>query len=236
MNDHLNFVNEIGRVRLATGGAERLPLEVRFEIAGRLRWLRAELPRLDEVLGVTYPPITVYPVCWILEVPSGPVHAGARPVRREAGSWYLGVEVSAASLLAFSDEICRGLLAHEFRHYVHQTLLIHDAVSSGKRSLTRGEMREPQTFTEYRRLEPETQVPEHWLGEELAALARRAEHHTDPEVMSGLARLRTEWLDRGYPAERINRNYQTDGYIVLDTSVVERAAEEERRTTEDTRR
>lgn len=233
--NYLDFVNEVGRVRIATAGRERLPLEVRFEIAGRVAWLRGELQRLDKVLGLTYPPITVYPVCWILEVPSGPVHAGVRPVRRQADSWYLGVDVSAASLLAFPDAILRGILAHEFRHYVHDTLMIHEAVLSGNSSLTTVG-REPQTFDEYRRLEPERQVPEHWLGEELAALARRAERSTDPEVISGLASLKTEWLERGYPAEVFDRKYQTSGYIVLDTTAVAWAAEHERRTTEDTRR
>ena len=235
MIDPLNLVNEVGRVRLAADGAERLSLEVRAKIAGRIRWLRAELDRLDDVLKLTYPPIRVYPVCWVCAKPTGPVHAITRPVLRQPGRWYLGVDLSAASLLAFSDEIVRGILAHEFRHYAHQTLMIHAAVLAGKRSLDYGGTRQPHTFTEYRHLEPETQVPEHWLGEQLAALARRAELSTDAEVMSGLAWLKTEWADRGYPVEMLNRDSVTDGHITLDTSVVERAAEDERRTTEDTR-
>ena len=222
--EFLALVNQFGRVTvLKRDETKTLPLDIRAIIAGKVQWLRREIPKMDLELDVVYPPIQIVPVSWIHQLEngtSGRVHGRVIP-RKRGQDVLFTVELSMASLWAFSEELTIGVLAHEVLHYVKNTFDCHHNVGEGVVTINKPLPGYTESFERYHEIDRDDQVePAQWLSARLAALAARAEDENDPGVVSGLAKLR-EWQALGYPTEQINLSYEVSGSINLDERLLE---------------
>lgn len=199
-----------------------VPLDVRAQIAGRVRWLRDMLPKLDEELGIRYPTIEVIPTCWVGQMENGDpfsVHAAVTIVK-QADTNMIIVQVSAFSLLVFSNDMVLGLLAHEFLHYVHFT------VECAKPVLDLNVTPDGVTYhandEEHARLDAAWQASiEDWLSPRLATLKAQFEMgFSDPAVKQALLTIKS-WRDtKRFPVSVAQMDFRTEGSVTVATDVL----------------
>jgi hypothetical protein len=207
-----------------------LPLEVAASLVGRVRWLRQEVERLDAEIGLTYPPIEVVPVCWIHRLADGT--AGYVPARvnvcRRGDDHQFVVQVAAAALLTYDDDLLRGVLAHEFLHVVYDTLRICEFVQAGNqgRVLSLELPGYDRSWKFYRQRDRQRQVDGAlWLSGRLLGLVEAVEEHPNDRLDAAVARINEHWIRKGLPVEAPRAAYQAPN-ILLDEAIIERATQE----------
>ena len=136
----------------------------------------------------------------------------------------MGVEISGASIRVLSDELIQGVLAHEFLHYVHATLSIHQSRHSGSVAIGPG-VGYLNNWSTHRRHDASTQVsPEEWLSKRLAGLAERIEDDSSIEITEALSWLWTGWVEADYPVERgVRQIDEPQLTMVIDEDSIARA-------------
>jgi hypothetical protein len=206
-----------------------LPLDVAATLAGRVRWLRREVEVLDAEIGVKYPPVEIVPVFWLHELRDGTmgdVPGRVTPRPYDTSNRYV-VQIAAPALLEYGDDFIVGVLAHEFLHVVFDTLNVaHRAQANPSvRTIRRpGEKEYAGSWSDYRRIDAEWQVePGTWLTPRLQRLAALAEAIGAAFVDAAVARIKSNWIDKGLPVERIDLKFEVHG-IALDPAIIERAA------------
>lgn len=214
---------------------DSVEMSVRARIAGEVQWLRRELiPRLDAELGVSFPPVIVFQECWRNEKEKGfgPGFALGRvaPFPFDGCHWFT-VQLPAASLLSFQRDLVEGVLAHEFLHYVWWSLGVQRAHATGAVTLEQdipGYL--DGSADDYQRLD-RTQAVEasQWLSERLQVLVRRIENSDSREVMAGLQRIQTDWVNKDLPVvSLVDLRFHVDGLLATDKNLMEVAQRSER--------
>jgi hypothetical protein len=213
------------RVRMMRG-TPPLPLDVATAVAGRVRWLRQELPAIDAELRLTYPPIEIFPVCWMNVLADGT--SGFVPARVDVSAQQncLVVQVSAAALLKYEDDLVRGVLGHEFLHVVYYTSKIAAHAASGDGSRVSVGVTDPaydESWDGYHRADVAVQAsPSEWLSERLRRLVARLDDEDDPAVFAAQRAILETWVTGGLPTEpavaRVGK-----ASITLDPAIIDRA-------------
>jgi hypothetical protein len=205
-----------------------LPLDVAATLAGRVRWLRGVVARLDAELGITYPPVEIVPALWFDQLADGTRgDVPGRVVPRPSGdSHRYVVQVTAPALLEYGDDLIEGVLAHEFLHVVFNTLEIvrrAEADPSLRRIDTVNEAY-TKSWSDYRRLDAEWQVdPTGWLTPRLQRLASSVDDDNNPALRAAIARIVSHWIGNDLPVTKPDLHYSVDG-ITIDFEIVDRAA------------
>jgi hypothetical protein len=210
-----------------------LPPDIRTAIAGRAAWLRDELPRLDAQLGVCYPPVEIVPVFWrhtLLDGTPGAISGRLTVVSTEAVRYY-AVQVTAPYLLEADDDLVRGVLAHEFEHYVHNTLETHRRSRAGEREVIdfAASKRDYQpSRAHYQQIDRARRRTE-CLPDALRTLKAQAGNDRDSVVTRVWAAVWANWVKAGLPTEQqVNLDVQRGSPITLDKCVIERFSSEQR--------
>jgi len=209
-----------------------IPLDIGAAVAGRARWLRDEVERLDaELDGIDFPYVEVMPVCWVHSLRDGT--GGPVPGRvtiSEHSDRRLVVQVTMPALLEYDDDLLTGVLAHEYLHVVHMTIDIDRvAAAAPPGSPVRWGLQDAannydRSWRNYRRLDARWQVsPRNWLSDRLQRLADLVER-PNPRVEAAIERIKQSWVTRGLPVEKINL-VMTGSFNTrsLDTRILERA-------------
>ncbi len=220
-----DFAQELarrGRVSIRGGN-----MALRAHLLPRIRGLRDIVSQLDHELGVSVPPIEVVPECWHQSLGDGSAgfaHASVFPVERDSVRVF-SVRMSGASLAAFDDDLIQGIIAHEFLHYVWDTITFGSKVSEGSGTMDLMVHEYETTFDSRRERDVLLQVdPDEWLSPRLIRLCRRAEDSKDPAVDTAMEAL-VRWYEDGLPATTVSTGYATRGRFCLDDRVVAKARE-----------
>lgn len=206
-----------------------LPPDVASALADRVRWLREAVIAIDAELGLTYPAIEIVPVFWLHELADGTEgNVPARvSLRQYQSSNVFAVQITAAALLEYDDDLLRGILAHEFLHVVHKTLHVADRLAGDGDDGGAGDSIATndyaQSMADYRRIDASLLAdPKQWLSPGLARLAE-AIGGDNPRVDAALLRIKSNWIGRGLPVAYVSLVCEGRG-ITVDTAIVEKAA------------
>ena len=219
--------DDITRVRLIKPSAGPLAEFLGARLFARTQTLRGRVADLDRELGFRYPTIEIIPVCFRTSADKDAVVFARTTYRCFEGTTRIVVQVSALTIVGFSDDEVDGVLAHEWLHYVWQTIEFAKAVrptpTGDLISSPNDSTNDAVSFDEYTRDDSQRQVEDSsWLSERLARLCRRITHSGPGE--SGLLAYR-EWLRLGYPTEMMSLSHRFTGSIDLDETLVARAGE-----------
>ncbi len=202
-------------------------MALRAHLLPRVRTLREIVPRLDRELGLSVPPIEVVPECWHQSPADGNTgfaHASVFPSDRSAVRVFT-VRMSGASLVAFDDDLIQGILAHEFLHYVWDTIKLASRISGASETVDLMDHEYDTSFDSSRERDVLLQVnPDEWLSPRLIQLCKRAEDSDDPAVDKAMEAL-VRWYQEGLPTTAVDTGYRTRGRFCLDDRVVARAHE-----------
>jgi hypothetical protein len=175
-----------------------------------------------------YPPIEISPY-WLYEkLGDGNIigvhgHVGPRPL---GDSYVFTVTIGAPTMLAFEEDLLKGVLAHEFLHVVQHTIECHRVVESGG-----GEIQDhvdaeaySASWDSYRRIDPTLQVgdPVRWLGEELLRLAERLDDANDPRLRAAMEKIKSDWISKGLPVVEFVGTTKGRG-LTLSNAIIKKA-------------
>lgn len=218
----------VGRVRLIEFPGKLDPSMIRT-ISERSELLEKRINDIDAEIGFTYPPIEILPRC-ILTPWGGDVIFAQKSFRRFAEEGYIVVQLSAPTILAFTDERLDAILAHEFLHYVWDTInFLSAATPEAEGILVSRTIDEHPDYMKssesYPGLDSDQQAVDlDWLPARLVVLCRRLSgSEKDLFIESQMLDVFREWLRRGYPTEKLDPDYRYLGPLNLDEAVIGRA-------------
>jgi hypothetical protein len=217
-SDYLALVSKLRRVRRET--KTLLPAGLNAQLLGRIEWLRRTVLRLDTELGVTFPLIVVGTAFRQHSFPDGStgiVHSAVGPFPSKWGAVW-SVWLNPASLIALEEEAIEGVLAHEFLHYVWESI----RTSEGLMDSTTDAL--DRDYAYYKGRDQEAMVTEsHWLTPRLWSLKARAEA-IDASLEGAQLRdwILNEWKPVGAAVELIDPRYKCAGKIMVDEDLVAR--------------
>ncbi len=185
-----------------------------------------KLPMLDRAIssvemasGIDYPPISFEPSLSIIKYPSATfsraiIYASTR-IKKLNGSYALCVEMSLPFLLCAKEDMLRACVAHEFLHYVFNTIAIAGkafATLSGERLDT------PEVHIAY----DDTHIvePEEWLADQqLIDLINRYINPViaDRELESD---VKNKWIDAGLPVTHMTVEDSRFSIPILEISKI----------------
>jgi hypothetical protein len=227
----MSFKDEIvkvGRVRLF-GFPGQLDSSMAHTIRERSELLAKRINDVDAEIGFTYPPIEILPYC-ILTPWEGDVIFARKSFRNLEEEGYIVVQLSAPTILAFPDEQLDAILAHEFLHYVWDTINFLSAAAPGTQGVlvSTPEDKHPdymKSSESYEAIDLDQQaVDSDWLPARLVVLYRRLSGSKKDLFIEGcMLDVFREWLRRGYPTKKLDPDYRYKGPLNLDEAVIERA-------------
>jgi hypothetical protein len=220
---------KIGRVRLVgfPGALDRCIIR---KIRVQAERLARRIDKIDSEIGFTYPPIEILPVCLLAPWEDSVVFA-KKSFRCFEEEGFIVVQVSAPTILAFTREPLDAVLAHEFLHYVQDTIsFMSTATREGGSGIliSRTEDQHPEYMKSedsYETLDLQMQAADRdWLPARLLALHRNLSGpNKDLFVKSSMLDAFREWLGKGYPSERFDPDLRYQGPLNLDDAVIDHA-------------
>lgn len=220
-------VVKIGRVRLV-GFPDSLPPSLVRRIRERSEFLANRIDNLDAEIGFTYPPIEITPRC-IVGPWEGHVVFARKSFRTFNETGYIIVQISAPSILAFSADRIDAILAHEFLHYVWDTINFLSYATEINGVLVSNVIDEHPDYMKSEEshdvLDSERQaVDVNWLPMRLVELHRRLSGpNKNLFIKPSMLEVFEKWLRRAYPTEKIDPDYRYRGPLNLDDALVARA-------------
>ncbi|MBI2862621.1 MAG: hypothetical protein HYX89_07365 [Chloroflexi bacterium] len=140
------------------------------------------------------------------------------------------IQVCAPTLLACDDsEILDAIVAHEFLHYVRDTIRFYSQATVSADGTVRSEA--PDEFTDYlaseeaySRIDPQLQVGQGpWLSTRLIAAVNRLEHTAVDEQDHIVQWTCEHWLGKGYPVQVMDPDYRFRGPLSLHEGIIDKA-------------
>lgn len=215
-----------GRVRVERRSG--IGTDVRVRMAAAAQTLRhTVLPRLDSELGVTFPLVSIAPVCWFHQMADGdgglvsgrvgPLACGDRFV--------FGVLVCATPLLEYPEPLIEGVLVHEFLHYVWWTRRVEAAQRGGEATIDLSNDGLYRDYAYYRQHDGDRAAdPSTWLSARLRFLLGQVEDENSPELKAARERVAVKWVKPGLlDVEPVSLQFAVNGTFVLDEQILSKS-------------
>lgn len=197
----------------------KIPDHVLKSFYERLPVLERAVSSVERASSIDYPAIIFEPTLSIIRYPSATfsravIYASTK-IKKLDGTYLLCVEMSLPFLLYAKESVLRACVAHEFLHYVFNTIAL-----AGKAFATlRGErLDSPEVHIAY----DDTHIvePEEWLEEqELIDLIKK---HINPVIADREleAEIKSKWIDAGLPVAQMTVEDSRFSIPILEISKI----------------
>jgi hypothetical protein len=224
---YANDIARIGRVKLVEFPGVLDAATVRAAIQGSER-IAKRISEIDAEIGFTYPPIEILPRCLVTSWED--FVFGRTAFRTFEKQAYMVVQLSTPTILAFSDQQLDAVLAHEFLHYVWSTIDFMlaagptiDGIAISK--TVDKHVNYLKSEGSYEALDLQQQAKDsHWLTARFLDLHRKISGAGKHQLITNSALdVFRDWVQRGYPTERVDPEYRYQGPLTLDDRLIARA-------------
>jgi hypothetical protein len=196
-----------------------LPDHVMKVFYDKLPMLERAVSSVERASGIDYPAISFEPTLSIIKYPSATfsraiIYASTR-IKKLNGNYALCVEMSLPFLFSAREDMLRACIAHEFLHYVFNTIAIAGkafATLSGERLDT------PEVHIAY----DDTHIvePEEWLADQ--QLIDLIKKHINPVIADREleTEIKSKWIDAGLPVTHMTVEASRFSIPILEISKI----------------